>query len=68
MLLLSMVIVLAGCTSKGFYEANQVGNRYDCFELPPSEIEECIAKQNKPYEDYEREREEVMKGGSSRDE
>ena len=68
MLSLSMVIASVGCTSKGFYEANQMGNRYDCFKLPPSEIEACIERRNKPYEDYEREREEVMEGTSSKDE
>lgn len=51
---------LAGCGSQAIYDNIQLNNRRECNKLPPSQYEECMARANKPYEEYERERKETV--------
>lgn len=51
---------LTGCSTRGFYEGIQAGNRIECSRLPPSQYEECVQGTGKPYEEYERERKETL--------
>lgn len=51
---------LAGCGSQAVYDNIQLNNRRECNKLPPAQYEECIAHAGKSYEEYEREREEVL--------
>lgn len=53
------VFVIAGCsntTNKGVYEGIQMGNKNQCYELPKSEKEACLERNNLPYEEYEQNR------------
>jgi hypothetical protein len=55
-----VLIILCGCSYRGAYEGIQARNRNECSKLPPSQYDECMRKANKSYDDYERERKEVM--------
>lgn len=48
-------------SEKGAYEAVQTGGRNQCQNLPQAEYDRCIAQYSKPYEEYERDREELEK-------
>jgi hypothetical protein len=54
-------VSLLGCTKKELYESIQP--KYDeaeCRKLPQYEYEECINTQAKSYEDYRKEREDII--------
>ena len=55
-----LLLLLVGCSSKGTYEATQVGQRNDCLKQPPAQYDDCMSKANKSYEQYERERKESL--------
>ncbi|MCG8394545.1 MAG: hypothetical protein MI745_15820 [Pseudomonadales bacterium] len=57
---MATLMVVAGCSYRGAYEGVQTGNRNACLPLPPSEYDECMEKASQPYEEYERERQEVL--------
>ena len=52
-------ILLAACSQKAVYDNIQLNNRTQCDRAPLSEYDDCMARTNKPYEDYDRERQEV---------
>lgn len=54
------LVFLAACSSKAVYDNIQINNRDECRKGPPSQYEECIERANKSYEEYERERKEVI--------
>ncbi len=58
--LILIPLVIAGCSSRGAYEGIQTSNRFECTKLPPSQYDECMKNANKPYDEYERERQEVL--------
>ena len=54
-------MTLASCTKKELYETIQP--KYDeaeCRRLPPEQYEECIKRDAKSYEQYQKERQEVI--------
>lgn len=59
-LLSTLLLTFFGCTSKGAYESIQVSNRIECSRVPLSQYDECIENTNKPYDEYERERKELL--------
>ena len=59
---LAFIIVIAGCTTKSVYENIQLNNRQQCYKLPPSQYDECMANANKSYDDYQRQRNETLEG------
>ena len=54
------LFVLIGCSQRSVYEGVQAGNRNECYSLPPTQQEECFEKNSKSYEQYERERKEII--------
>lgn len=59
--ILFVLIFFSGCSNKAFYESTQP--KYDeneCRKLPPSQYEKCINQEAKSYEEYKKEREEVI--------
>jgi hypothetical protein len=60
--LLALVwLSLIGCSSKELYESTQP--KYDeneCRKLPPYQYDECINQEAKTYEEYKKEREEII--------
>lgn len=59
-LLLIFTIFVGACSNKAVYENIQSNNRNDCAKLPQSQYDECLERTSKPYEEYERERQEVL--------
>jgi len=60
-LLALVCLSFSGCSSKELYESTQP--KYDeneCRKLPPNQYEECMRQEAKTYEEYKREREEII--------
>jgi hypothetical protein len=56
-----VLLSFIGCSSKELYESTQpkYGDN-ECRKLPPNEYDECIKHETKSYEEYKKEREEVI--------
>jgi hypothetical protein len=50
-----IVLSAAGCSNRGLYDSIQASNRTECGKLPQGEFEECMARNEKSYDEYERE-------------
>lgn len=55
-LIVCVIFLIAGCSTKAVYDNIQHNNRQACNRVPPPQYEECIARSEKSYEEYERER------------
>lgn len=55
-----VLLILTGCSNRGSYEGIQASNRIECSKLPTSQYDKCMENVNKPYDEYERERKEVL--------
>jgi hypothetical protein len=56
-----VLISFTGCSSKELYESIQPKhNDNECRKLPPHEYDECIKHETKSYEEYKKEREEII--------
>lgn len=62
---LSIILVLlvtSACTGQGVYENMQSRQRNECLlQEPPLRYEECMEPANQSYEEYERERQEILR-------
>lgn len=63
-LILLAVFSMAGCgsSSRAVYDNIQTNKKRECSKLPPPEYEQCMQDANKTYDEYERERREVING------
>ncbi|WP_455207887.1 hypothetical protein [Kaarinaea lacus] len=59
--LLLVLLFIGSCSNKQMYEALQIKQKNDCQKLPHSEYKECIERAEKPYEEYEEERQQSKK-------
>lgn len=59
--LLLVLLILTGCSNRSIYENIQANNRMECSKLPPSQYDECVENANKSFDEYEREREEILR-------
>lgn len=59
--LLLVSVSLAGCSGKAVYDNMQRNARQECVGVPPAQYEECIERSTKSYEEYKRDRAEVLK-------
>jgi len=55
-----LIIILSSCSNQGIYEQIQTNNRVECGKHPHSDYEDCLEENNKPYDEYERERRESL--------
>ena len=56
-----ILISFSGCTNKELYESIQPKyDKNECRKLPPHQYEECIKTESKSYEDYQKEREDII--------
>ena len=53
-------LLFFGCSNKSIYNNVQLNNRQSCQKLPPSQYDECIKQTEKSYDEYERERNEIL--------
>lgn len=61
------VVVAAGCSNRAVYENMQLNQRQECAERPPSEFEACMERVNKTYDEYERDRQEILNRENGQD-
>lgn len=61
LLLLIFTLALGGCSSQAIYQNVQDYERKQCMKGPTSELEECMLRASKTYEQYKRERAELKK-------
>lgn len=57
--LLAFALVV-GCSNRAVYDNIQLNQRNDCFKLPPSQREDCLDSIDKSYEEYRKEREDII--------
>lgn len=60
LLLLVVGSVATGCSHRAVYENVQINQRNDCANEPPSTYFECLERTNKPFDEYQRERKELL--------
>lgn len=53
-------LTFAGCTHQNVYDNIQQDNARRCIERPESQYEQCMKDANIPYEQYQREREDLL--------
>ena len=59
--LLVCVLVLAACSNRQVYDAIQKNRQLECQKLPGSRYEECMEQVSEPYDEYRRDRDELIK-------
>ncbi|WP_353569944.1 hypothetical protein [Candidatus Albibeggiatoa sp. nov. BB20] len=57
--------VIASCSHKNIYEAVKVNQTNECTKLPQNSYAECIDRVDKPYDEYERDRQILIENGNS---
>ena len=53
--------IITSCSNQSIYEAVKYNQTNECGKLPKSAYEECIARYNKSYDEYETERQDLLK-------
>ena len=64
LLIILLFFSAAGCSNKVIYDNFQLNQRSKCVEEPRPTYAECLERTKIPYEDYERERKELLKNDS----
>jgi hypothetical protein len=60
LLVLMIVLGVTACGNREVYENILINQRNECLKEPSSRQEECLERANKSYEEYQRERKEVL--------
>ena len=55
-----LISLLYGCSNQATYEAVQQSQKNECGKLPQGQYEDCMREVDTSYDDYERERQEVI--------
>lgn len=55
------VLALPACSNRQVYEAIQQNRQLECQKLPGTRYEECMEQFSEPYDEYKRDRGELMK-------
>ena len=53
------VSLVSACSNQQLYDTVQHNNEIECSKLPQAQYEECMAEIDQPYDEYERERQEL---------
>lgn len=65
----AMVVVAlsmaAACSNRQVYEAIQKNQQLECQKFPDAQYEKCMQELSEPYDQYQRERDEVIEGDRS---
>lgn len=62
LLIIFVLLSSTACSNKGVYENIRANQRSECLkETPPPAYEECIERTEKPFEEYQRERDKILK-------
>ena len=63
--LITLLAVTTGCSHRAVYENVQINQRNDCANEPPSTYFECLDRANKSFEEYQRERKDLLENPES---
>ncbi len=56
-----LLTTVSGCSNKELYQSMQPKHDvHECRNLPPHQYDECMKHETKSYEEYKKEREEVI--------
>lgn len=58
--LLMVVLLTVGCSNQAYYNEQQFANRNECYQMPLSQRQECLARANITFGEYERDRKELI--------
>ena len=53
--------LVQACSQQQVYDAIQQNRQLECQKLPGTQYEECMKQYSEPYEEYERERQELLR-------
>ncbi len=56
-----VLLGLAACSQQQVYDAVQQNRQFECQKLPGTQYEECMERYSEPYEEYERERQQLLR-------
>ncbi len=62
-----LVLLLSACSNKAVYDNMQLNNARECDSAPLSEYEACMKRASTSYEEYEHERQQVLREESAPD-
>lgn len=65
LLIIMVMLSTTGCSNKAIYDNIRINQRNECLKEPPPTYSECIEGTNKSYEEYERERKELLEKAST---
>ncbi|SFK99572.1 hypothetical protein SAMN05216302_102515 [Nitrosomonas aestuarii] len=54
------VLMITGCSTRRIYDAFQYEQRNECLKLPGSQYDECMERVSKPFDRYDKERNEAL--------
>ena len=60
LLLLLAAWLLQACSNQQVYDAIQQNRQLECQKLPGTQYEDCMKQYSEPYQEYERERQELL--------
>ena len=60
LLIVLVMFSIAGCSNKAIYNNIRLNERNKCFKEPQKLYFECVDRTSKSYEEYERERKEML--------
>ncbi len=59
-LLVSLFLIVTGCSNKSIYEGIQINQRSQCAEKQGNEYLDCIDENKKSYEEYKKDLEDLQ--------
>lgn len=59
---LAAVVMTGACSHQQMYDAMRVNQQNECLKLPREAYERCMEEMNRPYGQYEAQRQEAIKG------
>lgn len=59
-LILTLLIGITACSNRAVYENILIHQRSECVKEPPPRYEDCLERVNTSYEEYERNRKELL--------
>ncbi|HEY7886499.1 MAG TPA: hypothetical protein VIC08_16240 [Cellvibrionaceae bacterium] len=60
LLVLIPLLGAAACSNRTIYDGTLISQRNDCLKEPPGQYQQCLERNNKSYDEYQREREEIL--------
>ena len=57
-------LLVTACSNEQIYTAIQENQRLECSKLPEPQYEKCMKELETPYDEYEKDRQEILKGES----